>query len=111
MTREEKRAFWQHHMTQWENSSQSQSAYCTVHDLKLATFGYWRTQWCRQRLADSATQGNAVAFVAVRPAHSPGLCADEAQLDLGVASIRLPARYLSELLPLLWSLPMPAGTR
>jgi hypothetical protein len=113
MTREEKQAFWQQHMTQWESSTQSQSAYCATHGLKLGTFGYWRTQLCRQRLAGHASEGRADTFLPVqtRSGYPTGMGADEAQVDLGMASIRLPVVHLSTLLPFLLNLPGSGGTR
>jgi hypothetical protein len=33
---------WHTHLTAWQSSGLSQSAYCAQHDLKLATFAYWR---------------------------------------------------------------------
>lgn len=113
MTRDEKQAFWQQHMTQWENSDQSQAAYCATHDLKLGTFSYWRTQLCRQRLAGHATEDSAGTFlpVQVKPVYATSMGADEARVDLGIASIRLPVAHLSALLPLLVNLPAAGGAR
>lgn len=37
-----KPSFWQHHVQSWQASGLSQAAYCQHHQLKLATFGYWR---------------------------------------------------------------------
>lgn len=34
--------FWQKHVNDWQRSGLSQKAYCAQHDLKLASFGYWR---------------------------------------------------------------------
>jgi hypothetical protein len=42
MTITTKAAFWQKHFTDWQQSGLSQKAYCAQHDLKIATFGYWR---------------------------------------------------------------------
>jgi hypothetical protein len=39
---EQKRSFWQQHISNWQSSSQSQQAYCREHGIALATFGYWR---------------------------------------------------------------------
>lgn len=33
----------------WEESGQSQREFCREHGLKLATFGYWRTQYLRSK--------------------------------------------------------------
>jgi len=111
MTREEKQAFWQQHMNEWEVSGQSQATYCAAHDLKLGTFGYWRTQLCRQRMADHAVDAVASAFVPVRlsPTHAPDINDHEAVIDLGSASVRLPVAHLSALLPLLLNLQSAEG--
>lgn len=42
MSNSTKAAFWQKHVTDWPQSGLSQKAYCAQHNLKLATFGYWR---------------------------------------------------------------------
>jgi len=42
MTTSSKAAFWQKHFSDWQQSGVSQKAYCAEHDLKIATFGYWR---------------------------------------------------------------------
>jgi hypothetical protein len=33
----------------WEESGLSQRAFCQKHELKLATFGYWRTRYLRSQ--------------------------------------------------------------
>ena len=116
MTRDEKQAFWQQHMSQWESSSQSQSAYCATYGLKLGTFGYWRTRLSRQHLASHVAEGHRGTFLPVEAkpmasAYSTGTGADEARVDLGVASIHLPVAHLSTLLPLLLHFPGTGGVR
>lgn len=44
MTNEQKRTYWQSHFDGWRQSGLSQPEYCKQHDLKFATFGYWRTR-------------------------------------------------------------------
>jgi len=48
MANEKKAAFWKKHLSGWRQSDLSQKAYCEKHNLKFATFGYWR-----KRLATS----------------------------------------------------------
>jgi hypothetical protein len=43
-----KQSFWQHHVQSWQASGLSQAAYCKHHQLKLATFGYWRSKLSRE---------------------------------------------------------------
>ena len=42
-----KQSYWQHHLQSWETSGLSQAAYCNHHQLKIATFGYWRSKLVR----------------------------------------------------------------
>ncbi len=42
-----KQSFWQHHLQSWQASGLSQAAYCNQHQLKMATFGYWRSKQTR----------------------------------------------------------------
>jgi hypothetical protein len=42
MSIDTKTAFWQKHFTDWQQSGLSQKGCCAQHDLKIATFGYWR---------------------------------------------------------------------
>ncbi len=42
-----KQSFWQHHLQSWQTSGISQAAYCNHHQLKIATFGYWRRKLAR----------------------------------------------------------------
>jgi hypothetical protein len=39
---QQKRAFWETHVEQWQRSELSQSAYCRHNDLKAHLFFYWR---------------------------------------------------------------------
>ena len=41
----EKRRFWQAHIVAWEQSGNSQSAYCRDKNLPLKSFGYWRNKF------------------------------------------------------------------
>lgn len=44
MTQEDKRRYWQNHIEVQNESGLTQKAYCTQHQLKKGTFGYWKTQ-------------------------------------------------------------------
>jgi transposase-like protein len=58
MNSSEKYRFWQSHIDQWPTSGMTQAAYCQTHDLKLATFQYWR-----KRLREKAHPIEPGAFV------------------------------------------------
>ena len=116
MTRDEKQAFWQQHMTGWENSGQSQPDYCATHGLKLGTFGHWRTRLNRQHSANHVVEGHVGTFLPVQAkplssVPSTGVGVDEARVDLGAASIHLPVAHLSALLPLLLHVPSAGDVR
>jgi len=49
LSREEKRRFWQKHITAWQQSGQSQKEYCHNQKLKKSTLGYWRTRLSREK--------------------------------------------------------------
>jgi len=101
MTREEKRQFWQAHMTDWKQSQQSQSAYCETHHLKLATFGYWRTRLSRLRLAKQTKERDQGSFLPVqRITRPPADSGESAIIRYGALSISLPVQQLNHLLPL-----------
>lgn len=36
-------------MEQWEDSTSTQQAFCSAHNLSLATFSYWRTRYLRRQ--------------------------------------------------------------
>jgi hypothetical protein len=44
MTSEQKCTFWNDHFQAWKQSNLTQSKYCEQHNLKPATFSYWRTR-------------------------------------------------------------------
>jgi hypothetical protein len=46
---EEKRRFWQKHITAWRQSGQSQKDYCRTQKLKISTLGYWQTRLSREK--------------------------------------------------------------
>ena len=106
MTRTEKQTWWQHHIANWESGDQSQSDYCELHGLKLATFGYWRTRLLHQRLAEEVAAGDSGSFVAVHPSSVSETNRGEAQaaIDYGNIRITLPVSYLPQALPLLQGL-------
>ena len=39
-----KEDFWQDHITAWQGSGLSQSAYCKQHEIKFHNFAYWRNR-------------------------------------------------------------------
>jgi hypothetical protein len=40
--RREKQCYWEDHLSQWQASRLSQSAYCRKHELSLHRFRYWK---------------------------------------------------------------------
>ncbi|MDL1969043.1 MAG: hypothetical protein LWW97_11035 [Deltaproteobacteria bacterium] len=40
-TQEQKRTFWQRHITSWEKTDISQAEYCQRNGLSSRSFGYW----------------------------------------------------------------------
>lgn len=64
MSNSTKTAFWQKHFADWPQSGLSQKAYCAQHNLKLATFGYWR-----RRLA-TPTNKKLIPVTVHRPAEA-----------------------------------------
>ncbi|WP_444930505.1 IS66 family insertion sequence element accessory protein TnpA [Microbulbifer sp. SSSA002] len=49
MDNQSKSDFWQEHITAWNSSDLSQTAYCQHHQLKLSTFTYWHNKQKKQR--------------------------------------------------------------
>jgi hypothetical protein len=39
-----KSQFWQDHITAWQGSGLSQTAYCKQHEMKFHNFAYWRNR-------------------------------------------------------------------
>jgi hypothetical protein len=39
-----KAQFWQDHVTAWQGSGLSQTAYCKQHEIKFHNFAYWRNR-------------------------------------------------------------------
>ncbi|MGB0713006.1 MAG: IS66 family insertion sequence element accessory protein TnpA, partial [Gammaproteobacteria bacterium] len=78
MTRADKRAQWRERLDQWRQSGLSQTAYCTRHDLKLATFRYWR-----QQLRDEAVP--SPRFIALGAAN--GISTGEPRLTLRAGAL------------------------
>lgn len=42
---ETKNVFWRQRMNDWKTSGLNQRAYCTVNNISLVTFGYWRKKF------------------------------------------------------------------
>lgn len=55
------RVEWLALVGEWEESGESQRAFCEAHGLKMATFGYWRGQHLREVSSPDA------GFVALKP--------------------------------------------
>ena len=60
---QERRAFWQEHLVQWQASGMTQVAYCRQHGLNRDQFGYWKKRLLSARLPDAAP-----GFIAVQMA-------------------------------------------
>ncbi len=95
MSNSTKTAFWQKHFTDWPQSGLSQKAYCAQHDLKIATFGYWR-----RRLATPTKKLIPVTI------HRP----TEAIITLSTGSVRMevPLSALASVLSLMHKLQVAA---
>lgn len=49
----DKARYWQQHMETWQASDLTQPAYCELHTISLAAFGYWRTRLKKQQCEDT----------------------------------------------------------
>jgi hypothetical protein len=56
--------YWQEQITTWEQSGQSQKAFCEQHELNYHRFGYWRRKFIEQQNPENKSRNS---FVAVRP--------------------------------------------
>lgn len=62
---QERRAFWQGHLVQWQASGLSQVTYCCQQGLKVAQFGYWKKRLLAGQTPDTAP---AAGFIALQMA-------------------------------------------
>ncbi len=62
MTREQKRLFWQQHITDWQNSGLSQAEYTRQQGLTLKSFSYYKRRYGQ---FDVPVQSRASAIVPV----------------------------------------------
>ena len=60
---QERRAFWQEHLAQWQASGLTQVAYCRQHGLHRNQFGYWKKRLLSARSPDAAPGFIAVQMV------------------------------------------------
>jgi hypothetical protein len=58
-------AFWQYHMRQWSDSGLSQAEYCRNNNLKIKSFGYYKSKFQKRNLP--------VEFVQISDALNPNL--------------------------------------
>jgi len=96
-----KQDFWQDQIEQWERSGLSQAVYCQRHELKLATFGYWRRKLKepsqgKLRLVP-LTEGTAVAEKGKGPSVIR-LCSKELTVEVTEEIHPLTLRRLIEML-------------
>ncbi|MDW5419134.1 hypothetical protein R6242_21405 [Iodobacter sp. CM08] len=63
-----RRGEWLLRVAQWRESGLSQSAFCRLHHLKLATFGYWIA---RSNKSTSTAQEQPLTLVAAQWPKSP----------------------------------------
>ncbi len=84
-----KATYWQKHLSSWQQSDQTQTRYCEQHDLKLATFGYWR-----KRLTTEPVTKKLIPVILNR--HS------EAMIVISTTKLRLevPLAALEQVLPM-----------
>lgn len=90
MTHKTKAAYWQQHLSNWQESDLTQKDYCTQHALKQANFSYWR-----KRLATPATSNKFIPLTLTHPSN--------AKIVISVASLRIevPVEFLEEALPII----------
>ncbi|MCO1336964.1 IS66 family insertion sequence element accessory protein TnpB [Microbulbifer sp. OS29] len=85
MNTQNKTDFWQEHISDWNSSDISQTAYCQHHQQKLSTFTYWRNKQSKRL-----------------PISLPAL---QASWELAIpGDIQLPVSALEHTLPLFWRL-------
>lgn len=65
-SRTEQQVRWQQHITHWQQSGQTQAAFCDAHDLVYHQFTYWRRKFAAN--PDQATPPRQSGFVAVQRA-------------------------------------------
>jgi len=75
------KAEWLALVRSWEESGESQRAFCSAQGVKLATFTYWRGRYLREEGAGEA------GFVALRPQAEP----DRVRLRVGGLEVELAA--------------------
>ena len=56
--------YWQEQITAWEQSGQSQKAFCQQHELNYHRFGYWRRKFLEQHQPEDKLRNG---FVSVQP--------------------------------------------
>ena len=61
-----RQAYWQGHMERWQQSGQSQKAYCREHNLSYFRFQYWRRN-LREDEQQDVQRTRSSGFVAVAP--------------------------------------------
>ena len=62
-------AYWQDHMERWQQSGQSQKAYCREQDLSYFRFQYWRRRF-REDEQHDVQRTRPSGFVPVAPTRS-----------------------------------------
>ena len=75
-TSSSRQTYWQGQMERWQQSGQSQQAYCREHNLSYFRFQYWRRK-LREDEQQAVQRGGPPGFVPVAAAGSrahPGLC-------------------------------------
>ena len=66
-----RQVYWQGHMERWQQSEQSQQAYCREHNLSYFRFQYWRRK-LRGDAGQDVPRTRPSGFVPVAPsAHGP----------------------------------------
>ena len=93
MTSSEKRAFWQKHFKDWQQSNLPQREYCKQHNLSFASFGYWRTRSKRMKFSVEHNK-NLIPVSITRPVSATVTFPSGARIDL-------PMEALPEVIPLL----------
>lgn len=61
-----KQSFWENHIQAWQDSGQTQGAYCDAQAISLASFGYWR----RKLKPETAPAGKGMVPIELAAADS-----------------------------------------
>lgn len=75
MTQQERRDYWQQHITEWQASGLSGMAFCQQQSLAYHQFSYWRQKFMSNVSADTPPQAGFTTVIPASPekSNTPGL--------------------------------------